>query len=68
MRNSINLKIFQKLKKRAKKVDAYDPFISSLSKVKYNTLKEIKLNNNYDIIVFLSSNKRSIYNTTLIST
>lgn len=57
LRNSINLKIFQNLKKIAKKVDAYDPYITSYAKIKYNTLKALKVNNIYDSIVFLSKNK-----------
>ena len=55
LRNSINLKIFNILKK-ALKVDVHDPFINKEAKIKFKALNKINNNNTYDAILFLSKN------------
>ena len=56
LRNSINLKIFNILKKKALKVDVHDPFINKEAKIKFKALNKINNNNTYDTILFLSKN------------
>lgn len=56
LRNSINLKIYEILKKKSGIVDIYDPFINNEAKKKFNSLAKININNNYDLILFLSKN------------
>ncbi|MBD1173855.1 nucleotide sugar dehydrogenase [Pelagibacterales bacterium SAG-MED01] len=56
LRNSINLKIYETLKKKSGIVDIYDPFINNEAKKKFNSLAKININNNYDLILFLSKN------------
>ena len=56
LRNSINLKIYEKLKNKSGTVDIYDPYINNEAKKKYNSLEKININNNYDLILFLSKN------------
>jgi UDP-N-acetyl-D-glucosamine/UDP-N-acetyl-D-galactosamine dehydrogenase len=56
LRNSINLKIYEILKNKSGTVDIYDPYINNEAKKKYNSLNKININNNYDLILFLSKN------------
>ena len=53
IRNSLALKIFQKLKNKIKKIEAFDPLINKKT-LKINKLKN-KINSikNYDIVIFL---------------
>lgn len=57
MRNSINFKIFKKLKNINPKVVAYDKFLTDDIKKNYKVLNKINLKNNYDAIIFLSKHK-----------
>jgi UDP-N-acetyl-D-glucosamine/UDP-N-acetyl-D-galactosamine dehydrogenase len=54
MRNSINFKIFKKLKLINSKVTAYDKFLTDDIKKDYKVLDTINSKNNYDAIIFLS--------------
>ena len=56
LRNSINLKIYEKLKRKSRNVNIYDPFINNDAKKKYDPINKINFNNNYDLILFLSKN------------
>ena len=53
-RNSINLKIFEKIKKMNKKNFNFDPFIDHK---KYKSINIIKDVNSFDVIIFLSKGK-----------
>jgi UDP-N-acetyl-D-galactosamine dehydrogenase len=53
-RNSINLKIFEKIKKMNKKTFGFDPFIDHK---KYKSINIIKDINSFDVIIFLSKGK-----------
>ena len=53
-RNSINLKIFEKIKKINKKTFGFDPFIDHK---KYKSINIIKDINSFDVIIFLSKGK-----------
>ena len=54
MRNSINFKIFKKLKLINSKVTAYDKFLADDIRKNFKVLNKINLKNNYDAIIFLS--------------
>ena len=54
MRNSINFKIFKKLKNSNFRVAAYDKFLTDEIKKDYKVLDTINSKNNYDAIIFLS--------------
>lgn len=55
MRNSINLKIYKLLIEKKIKVYAFDPYVEDNIKKKYQLVKQIKKNNDYDVVLFLSN-------------
>lgn len=61
MRNSINLKIYQKIKKKYKKTFSFDPFVVD-AKLKSN----INIDNigSFDVVIFLTKGKiyEKLYN------
>ena len=63
LRNSLGLKIFQKINKSFKNTKFYDPFVSA--KNKFKNVKNLK---NYKLVVFLSSGEKykTLYTTTWI--
>ena len=54
MRNSLNFKIFKKIKKYNSKVCGCDPFAAKNIKSTYGIYNNVKKNINYDAILFLS--------------
>ena len=54
MRNSLNFKIFNKIKKYNNKTDGCDPFVEEKTKVSYGIYNKINKNIKYDVILFLS--------------
>ena len=54
MRNSLNFKIFKKIKKYNNKIYGCDPFVAKKIKITYGILNNVKKNINYDAILFLS--------------
>ena len=54
MRNSLNFKIFKKIKKYNNKVHGCDPFVGKRFKKTYKIYNKINKNSNYDVIIFLS--------------
>ena len=54
MRNSLNFKIFKKIKKKNNKIFGCDPFIGKKNKLTYKIHKTIANHIKYDAIVFLS--------------
>ena len=57
MRNSLNFKIFQKIKKNNNKVHGCDPFVGKKIKTTYKICNKINKKINYDVIMFLSYHK-----------
>jgi UDP-N-acetyl-D-galactosamine dehydrogenase len=57
MRNSLNFKIFKKIRKHNNKVYACDPFVTKNIKNNYRIYSDVKKNINYDVILFLSYHK-----------
>jgi len=57
MRNSLNFKIYKKLLKNKFNVRGYDPYVKDNIKIKYKLINQIKKNNQYDAILFLSNHK-----------
>ena len=53
LRNSLNLEIFNEIKKRFKKTMFFDPFVNNK-----HGLKDLKTYENYKTIIFLSSGKK----------
>ena len=53
LRNSLGLKIFDKIKKKYKNTFFYDPFVNI--KNKFTNIKKLK---NFKLIIFLSSGKK----------
>jgi len=54
MRNSLNFKIFKKIKKKNNKIFGCDPFVKKIIKSKYKIYNTINNHIKYDAIVFLS--------------
>ena len=54
MRNSLNFKIFKKIKKYNNKINGYDPFASEKIKKIYGIDNKIFKNKKFDVILFLS--------------
>ena len=54
MRNSLNFKIFKKIKKKNNKIYGCDPFVGKKIKSTYKIHKTISNHTKYDAIVFLS--------------
>ena len=59
LRNSLNIKIYEKIKKKFINTSVYDPFVRIEKNLKYKDLKR-----SFDLIVFLSSGKKfkDLYN------
>ncbi len=57
MRNSLNFKIFKKIKKYNNKIHGCDPFVTKNIKTTYGIYDNVKKNTYYDAILFLSYNK-----------
>ncbi len=57
MRNSLNFKIYKLLLKNKLNVRGYDPYVKDNIKIKYKLINQIKNNNHYDVILFLSNHK-----------
>ena len=59
LRNSLNIKIYEKIKKKFINTSVYDPFVRIEKNLKYKDLKR-----SFDLIVFLSSGKKfkALYN------
>ncbi len=57
MRNSLNFKIYKLLLKNKLNVRGYDPYVKDNIKIKYKLINQIKKNNQYDVILFLSNHK-----------
>jgi len=57
MRNSLNFKIFKKIKKHNNKIYGCDPFVTKNIKTTYDIYDNIKKNTYYDVILFLSYHK-----------
>ena len=57
MRNSINFKIFKKIKKNNNKINACDPFVEEKTKTTYGIHSKINKKIEYDAILFLSYHK-----------
>jgi UDP-N-acetyl-D-galactosamine dehydrogenase len=57
MRNSLNFKIFKKIKKYNNKIYGCDPFVTKNIKTTYDIYDNIKKNTYYDVILFLSYHK-----------
>ena len=57
MRNSLNFRIFKKIKKYNNKVHGYDPFVGKKFKTNYKIYNKINKVVNYDVIMFLSYHK-----------
>ncbi len=58
MRNSLNFKIFKKIKKYNNKINGYDPFASEKIKKIYGIDNKIFKNKKFDVILFLSYHDR----------
>ncbi len=54
MRNSLNFKIFKKIKKYNNKIYGCDPFVTKNIKITYGIHNNVKKNINYDAVLFLS--------------
>ena len=54
MRNSLNFKIFKKIKKYNNKISGCDPFASEKTKKIYRIDNKIHKNKKFDVILFLS--------------
>ena len=54
MRNSLNFKIFKKIRKHNNNIYACDPFVTKDIKNNYRIYSDVKKNINYDVILFLS--------------
>jgi len=54
MRNSINLKIYQKIKKIYKNTAAFDPFVTDKKLNNKNSIKKLE---SFDVVMFLSKGK-----------
>ena len=54
MRNSLNFKIFKKIRKHNNNIYACDPFVTKDIKNNYRIYSDVKENINYDVILFLS--------------
>ena len=54
MRNSLNFKIFKKIKKYNNKINGCDPFVEEKTKASYGIYNKISKNIKYDVILFLS--------------
>jgi UDP-N-acetyl-D-galactosamine dehydrogenase len=54
MRNSLNFKIFNKIKKYNNKINGCDPFVSEKTKKIYGIINKIHKNKKFDVILFLS--------------
>jgi len=54
MRNSLNFKIFKKIKKYNNKIDGCDPFVEEKIKITYGIYNKINKKIKYDVILFLS--------------
>ena len=57
MRNSLNFKIFKKIKKINNKIHGCDPFVTKNIKTIYGIYDNVKKNTYYDAILFLSYHK-----------
>ena len=57
MRNSLNFKIFKKIKKYNNKIYGCDPFVTKNIKTTYNIYDNVKKSTYYDVILFLSYHK-----------
>ena len=57
MRNSLNFKIFKKIKKYNNKIYGCDPFVAKNIKITFGIHNDVKKNINYDAILFLSYHK-----------
>ena len=57
MRNSLNFKIFKKIKKYNNKIYGCDPFVTKNIKTTYDIYDNIKKSTYYDVILFLSYHK-----------
>ena len=54
MRNSLNFKIFKKIKKYNNKINGCDPFVSEKTKKIHGIFNKIHKNKKFDVILFLS--------------
>ncbi len=57
MRNSLNFKIFKKIKKFNNKIHGCDPFVTKNIKTTHSIYDNVKKNTYYDVILFLSYHK-----------
>jgi UDP-N-acetyl-D-mannosaminuronate dehydrogenase len=57
MRNSLNFKIFKKIKKYNNKIYGCDPFATKNIKTTYDVYDNVKKSTYYDVILFLSYHK-----------
>ena len=57
MRNSLNFKIFKKIKKYNNKIYGCDPFVTKNIKTTYDIYDNVKKSTYYDVILFLSYHK-----------
>ena len=57
MRNSLNFKIFKKIKKYNNKIYGCDPFVTKNIKTTYDICDNVKKSTYYDVILFLSYHK-----------
>jgi len=57
MRNSLNFKIFKKIKKYNNNIYACDPFVTKNIKTTYDIYDNLKKSTHYDVILFLSYHK-----------
>ena len=57
MRNSLNFKIFKKIKKYNNKIYGCDPFVTKNIKITYDIYNNVKKSTYYDVILFLSYHK-----------
>ncbi len=57
MRNSLNFKIFKKIKKFNNKIHGCDPFVTKNIKTTHSIYNNVKKNTYYDVILFLSYHK-----------
>ena len=69
MRNSLNFKIFKKLKKINNNTKGCDPFVEEKIKKKYGIYNTINNKKKFDAIVFLSYHKKfkKIFNNIMLS-
>ena len=57
IRNSLNFKIFKKIKKYNNKIYGCDPFVTKNIKTTYDIYDNVKKGTHYDVILFLSYHK-----------